>query len=257
MCAFAYLARAPSTRLPGAVDACQSCNMAFRQTPDAVVGRVHEDSEAVEVVLHHDVLCAWSYLADARLAYLRDEYGGSVRWRYRGYTLRPEQELPDRKERAVLARHFRRVAKEREGQGVVPDLWTGRDPPTSSLPPLIALEAALPEGVEAQRELLVALRDAAFLRGINVTRRDVILEMAGQAGLNLQRFISRFDDPRTAAEVNDGVEEAEALGIRGAPALVIGDEWLMQGCRDLSEYRQVIDKYLLERASAPQLRMIH
>jgi predicted DsbA family dithiol-disulfide isomerase len=257
MCAFAYHSRAAATRLPGAVEACQSSSMAFRQTQDAVVRRVHVDPEAVEVVLYHDVLCAWSYLADARLSYLRDEYGSSVRWRYRGYPLRPEQELPDRKERAVLARRFRRVAKEREGQGVVPDLWTGRDPPTGSLPPLIALEAVLPEGVEAQRELLRALRDAAFLRGINVTRRDVILEMAEQAGLNLQRFISRFDDPRTAAEVNDGVEEAEEVGIRGAPALVIGDEWLMQGCRELSEYRQVIDKYLLERASAPQLRSIH
>ena len=28
------------------------------------------------------------------------------------------------------------------------------------------------------------------------------------------------------------------------PALVIGGEWLMQGCRGFGEYRQVIDKYL-------------
>lgn len=231
--------------------------MAFRQMPDALVSRVHEDPDAVEVVLHHDVLCAWCYLADARLAFLRDEYGSSVRWRYRGYALRPDQELPGRKERAVLARHFRRVAKEREGRGIVPDLWTGSDPPTSSLPALIALEAALSEGPLAQRGLLKALREAAFLRGINVSRRDVIVEMAAQAGLDLQRFIARFDDPRTAAQVSAGACEAEELGVRGVPALVIGGEWLMQGCRDLSEYRQVIDKYLNERTNAPQLRSIH
>jgi hypothetical protein len=38
---------------------------------------------------------------------------------------------------------------------------------------------------------------------------------------------------------------------------VIGGEWLMQGCRDLAEYRQVIDKYIRERVAAAQLRVIH
>ena len=229
--------------------------MAFE--PDAIVSRTHEDPEAVEIVIHHDVLCAWCYLADARLTFLRDEYGSAIRWRYKGYPLHPDNQLPGRQQRAVLARNVRRVAKEREGRGIVADLWTGRDPPTSSLPALVALEAALPEGIEVQRELLRALRQAAFLRGINVARRDVILELAATAGLHLPRFLERFDDPRTAVEVNDGVEDAEGLGIRGVPALVIGGEWLMQGCRDLAEYRHVIDKYLNERGSAPQLRMIH
>src|SRR5712664_1201498 len=150
--------------------------MAIRPAQGAVFQRLHSphtDVPAeVDLVLYHDVLCAWCYVADARLEYLRDEYGASVRFRYKGYPLRPGQELPDRKERAVLARHFRRVAKEKEGRGVVPDLWTSCDPPSSSLPPLIALEAALSEGEEAQRQLLRALREAAFLRGFNVSRRD-------------------------------------------------------------------------------------
>ncbi|GAC1338144.1 MAG: hypothetical protein NVS2B9_02730 [Myxococcales bacterium] len=244
-------------RLPGRLRACQTSRMAFRAALAADVRRHHEDPDAVEVVLYHDVLCAWSYVVDARLAHLRDEYGTAIRWRYRAYPLRPDEELPGRKERAVLARHFRRVAKEPEGAGVVPDLWTGRDPPTSSLPPLIALEAALPEGIEAQRQLLRALKEAAFLRGINVARRDVILELAANAGLDVPRFVSRLDDPRSAAEVESAIDEAEAIGIKGCPALVIGDEWMMQGCRDLSEYRHVIDKYLTERATVPRLRMIH
>jgi predicted DsbA family dithiol-disulfide isomerase len=231
--------------------------MAFRAAPAVDFRRHHEDPQAVEIVLYHDVLCAWSYVADARLSYLRDEYGSGVRWRYKGYPLRPDEELPGRKERAILARHFRRLAKEQEGEGVVPDLWTGSDPPTSSLPPLIALEAALPEGIEAQRQLLRAFREAAFLRGINVARRDVIVELAAKAGLDLPRFVERLDDPRSPAEVQSAVEEAEVVGIKGCPALVIGDEWLVQGCRDLSEYRQVIDKYLSERATGPQMRMIH
>src|SRR5438874_5801675 len=235
--------------------------MAIRAAQGAVFQRLHsrhsDDPIGVELVLYHDVLCSWCYVADARLDYLRDEYGPVVSWSMRPYPLRPENQLPDKKQRAVLARHFRRVAREQEGKGIKADLWTGEDPPSSSLPPLVALEAALPQGAELQRFLLKAMRRAAFIEGINVARRDVQVELASQVGIDLTRFVERLDDPHLEQEVNDSVEEAEGLGIKGVPALVIGGEWLMQGCRDLTEYRQVIDKYLCERVASAQLRVMH
>jgi predicted DsbA family dithiol-disulfide isomerase len=235
--------------------------MATRPAQGAVFQRLHSahtDAPAeVELVLYHDVLCSWCYVADARLDYLRDEYGPALRWSLRPYPLRPENQLPDKKQRSVLARHLRRLGREQEGKGVKPDLWTGQDPPASSVPPLVALEAALSQGAELQREMLKAMRGAAFLQGINVARRDVQLELASRVGLDLGRFVDELDDPRLEQDVNDAVEEAEALGIRGVPALVIGGEWLMQGCRELSEYRQVIDKYLRERVADAQLRIMH
>ena len=237
--------------------------MVFRpaREPAAVRPTRHTGEEpaldGIEVVFFHDVLCAWSYLADLRLQVLREEFGAQVRWSYRGYPLRPDEEALDKKQRRLLARHFRRAAKELEGAGVVADLWTGNDPPVSSLPPLIALEAALAQGQPAQLALLKALRAAAFLRGVNITRRDVLLELAGHAGLDEERFLKDLDDAKTAEMLQDGVNEAESMGIRGVPAIVIGDEWMMQGCRDLVEYRQVIDKYLSERTSVVALRTVH
>ena len=231
--------------------------MSMRPAPGGVLQRLTLEPAAVELVLYHDVLCSWCYVADARLDYLRDEYGPTVRWRLRPYPLRPENQLPDKKQRAVLARHFRRVAREEEGKGVKADLWTGQDPPSSSLPPLVALEAALPQGPEMQRALLKAMRRKAFVEGINVARRDVQVELAAQVGIDVGRFLEQLDDPRLQQDVTDAVDEAEAIGIKGVPALVIGGEWLMQGCRDLSEYRQVIDKYLRERVAAAQVRVMH
>ena len=213
--------------------------------------------DAVEVVLYHDVLCSWCYVADQRIDQLRDEFGPALRWSLKGFPLRTEDRLPDKKQRQLLARHFRRVAKEAEGRGVKADLWTGRDPPSSSMPPLVALEAALTQGPEAQRELLMAMRKAAFLEGINVARRDVLLELAAQSSLDVPGFLEQLDDPRTTRAVEDGCDEAEGHGIKGVPALVIGGEWLMQGARELSDYRHVIDKYLAERSAGSQLRVLH
>jgi predicted DsbA family dithiol-disulfide isomerase len=234
--------------------------MAIRIGRDlAFQGRAkHDEAPAnVELALFHDVLCSWCYLADARLEQLREEYGPSVRWSFKPYPLRPENQLPNKKERSLLARHFRRISKERDGKGVKADLWTGDDPPASSLPPLVALEAALPQGYELQHDLLLKMRRAAFHDGINIARRDVQVELAARAGLDVPRFLERLDDPDTEQSVLVAGEEAEALGIKGVPALVIGGEWLMQGCRDLAEYRQVIEKYLRERASPAHLRIIH
>jgi predicted DsbA family dithiol-disulfide isomerase len=235
--------------------------MAIRAAQGAVFQRLHsphsDDPAEVELVLYHDVLCSWCYLADARLDYLRDEYGPALRWSLRPYPLRPENQIPNKKERSVLARHFRRVAREREGKGVKPDLWTGQDPPASSVPPLVALEAALPQGPHLQRELLKAMRRAAFFEGINVARRDVQLELASRTRLDVALFVESLEDPQLEQQVYDVGDEAESLGIKGVPALVIGGEWLMQGCRELAEYRQVIDKYLRERVAATQVRMMH
>src|SRR5438105_7514253 len=231
--------------------------MSMRPLQGGVLQRLIGDPAAVELVLYHDVLCSWCFVADARLDYLRDEYGPMVRWNLRPYPLRPDHQLPDKKQRAIHARHFRRLAREAEGKGVKADLWTGQDPPSSSLPPLVALEAALAQGPQLQHELLKMMRRAAFVDGINVARRDVQVELAARAGLDVPRFLERVDDSETEGSIDAAAEEAEALGIRGVPALVIGGEWLMQGCRELSEYRQVIDKYLRERASPAHLRMIH
>ena len=232
--------------------------MTFRPAPGQVFAlRPHEETSALEVTLWHDVLCGWCYVADARLDYLRDEYGGLVRFSLRPYPLRPDNQPPDKKERLALARGFRKVAREPEGKGIKADLWTGTDVPHSSMPPLMALEAALLQGPEVQRELLLAMRKAAFHDGINIARRDVQLELAARVGLDVSEFLHALDNPRLEQQIHDSVAEAEAIGIKGVPALVIGGEWLMQGCRDLSEYRQVIDKYLRERVTPAQVRMMH
>jgi len=220
--------------------------------------RPPEEPVPVELTLYHDVLCSWCYVADARLESLRDEYGNALKWSLRPYPLRPDSQIPGKKERQILARHYRRIAKETEGQGVKPDLWVGEDPPSSSLPPLVALEAALlVQGTALQRELLRAMRRAAFVEGINIARRDVQLELASRVGLDLHSFVDALDDSSLEQSVNDAAEDAESLGIRGVPALVIGGEWLMQGCRDASEYRHVIDKYLRERRSGSAVRTLH
>src|SRR3954453_13170891 len=90
--------------------------MAIRAAKDAALRYYpREEPAPVEVVLFHDVLCSWCYVADARLESLRDEYGNARKGAFRPSPLRPKSQLPGRRERHIRARHYRRIAKESEG----------------------------------------------------------------------------------------------------------------------------------------------
>jgi predicted DsbA family dithiol-disulfide isomerase len=57
--------------------------------------------------------------------------------------------------------------------------------------------------------------------------------------------------------VREAFEDALDKGIDVAPALVIGDEWLVAGARTRDEYRQVLGRYATKRLGVPLLRTVH
>src|SRR5690242_15014147 len=142
----------------------------------------------INLVVYQDVLCAWSYVAERRIESLRQDLGGLVRISYRPFALRPQDAAPTGKEIASALEALERARREPEAAELRPELWTSNDPPRSSVPPLMALEAARLQGPDARMALSLALRRAALVEGINVTRPDVIYELAGRVGLRMGRF---------------------------------------------------------------------
>ncbi|MHB8417779.1 MAG: DsbA family oxidoreductase [Myxococcales bacterium] len=211
----------------------------------------------LEVVLYHDVLCSWCYLADQRLSVLRSELGDALDFSYRAYPIRPEAEAVSGRDARVLARHYRRVAREPGGEGISPDLWLSRDPPASTLPPLVALEAARLQGTARRDALLLALRDAAFRRGINVSRRDILIELGQRVGLDVDRFLTALDAPATEQAVRAEHAEGHGRGVRGVPTLFLNGEAMVTGARALAEYRKLFRRHLTRGGFAPPERLLH
>ena len=101
--------------LPGSIELETLSFMAFRLAQLSAAGRttIVPDVAAVgTAAVGHDVFCAWSYIADQRLEALRDEYGSEVKWSWQPFPLRPEAIAPDKKQRGLFARHFRRAARQ-------------------------------------------------------------------------------------------------------------------------------------------------
>lgn len=212
----------------------------------------------LELTVYHDVLCAWSWIADQRLRLLREEFDPPLRIRYVPFCVRPEDRVPTEWERMAEASSWRKVAREREGKGIVADLWRSQDPPRSSMPPLIALEAAsVVAGHAGADRLLLQMRTAAFFHGINITREDVLLELAEKAGLDVHRFSNAFGSDLTRKIVEDQQEEATNRGIDSVPSVVIEGDWLIAGTRSIEEYRSTIRRYVQQQGLWIPERIVH
>jgi predicted DsbA family dithiol-disulfide isomerase len=84
------------------------------------------------------------------------------------------------------------------------------------------------------------MRSAALEQGVNVTRRDVVFELAARAGLQMNRFTAAFGAPETARLIREEHRLASSRGVRGVPTLVIADRWMVSGLREAAEYRDHI-----------------
>ncbi|HEY3444951.1 MAG TPA: DsbA family protein [Myxococcales bacterium] len=213
--------------------------------------------EPVRLSFFHDVLCAYCCVTAHRLAQLEEEFGDLVRVDLRAYPLRLEPEAPSKREVRRQVRLVKKAAGEPEHLDLDPALWRSIDPPNSSLPPLVALEAARLQGRCAERALAQRLRDAAFRFGLNVTRRDVLFELADATGLQMDRFATAFDAPGTLRAVEESRLEAMRRGVSAIPAVVIGQEWSLTGVRELHEYRDVLQRWWERRGGTPSPRALN
>ena len=213
--------------------------------------------EPIEITYFHDILCAWCFVAGERVRALKSEYGDAVKVTLRPFPVRSDEERPTRKEQLELARNSRKASREPEGRLITSALWKGDDLPLSSMPPLYAVEAAAVQGNEAREALIDRLRVGAHVQGLNVSRTDVLFELAARTGLDMSRFQQAFESKSSRKGVDASCEDAGRHGVRAVPALAIGEEWLITGLRPMVEYRQIIRRYREERLGGVPERRLH
>lgn len=207
----------------------------------------------MELILYQDVLCSWCYLTDLRLEPLRQEFRQAVRWTVRPFPLRLQDALPTERELEDLCEEVSRARREPElaAKRLSAELWIGGDPPRSSLMALVALEAARLQGIQARTLLCRSMQRAAHEQGVNVSRTDVVFELAAKVGLSMSRFSSALRSEQTERRVLAEHRVAQSRGVRGVPTLVLGGRWMLCGLREVSEYRDHILRCLGQRGSPP------
>lgn len=177
----------------------------------------------LDVFLYGDYVCPFTYVADARLRRLRDELDLRVHWR--PLPIRPgvpadglprEGSSSAQEERSRLEAGVAELAREEELELELPDFVA------NSHEALQAGEFARDVGPEAFRRAHRGLFRAYFVDGLNLGRREVLLEVAWEAGLDREALEAALEDGRYEEELERAAREASRYGIEGTPTILFG-----------------------------------
>jgi predicted DsbA family dithiol-disulfide isomerase len=149
-----------------------------------------------------------------------DEYKGRVRLRARPFPL--EVAGGEAAPRDILAQEWWLAALQEPAADFAP--YQGDDWPTTTLPAFDAAWCAFQQGDAAGFDYDLRVRRAFFAQSRNIGRREVLLEIAQEAGLDLPAFTRALDSGAARAAV---LEEArlgrERYGVRGTPTVMLAD----------------------------------
>ena len=93
----------------------------------------------------------------------------------------------------------------------------GPDYESRGLLALCGGEASKSQGSELHNKFFMALLEARHVDRKDVRERDVVLQIARDAGLDVASFEKELDDPETLKKVGADHERAAELGIEDAP----------------------------------------
>ncbi len=192
-----------------------------------------------------DPLCSWCFAIEPVLERLKREFGSRIEIHYRLFPLFTDlkEALSEPTRLWNIADRYRIVSK-KTGIPIDNRVWY-EDPPHSAYPPAESVKAAERQGLEAVDRYIGLLRIAVMREAKNIARREVQIETAGKAGLDLAQFEKDLADPRLREEVDADVNEAIRQNVESRPAFLIsnsvGDKVYLCGPRNYDVFAAAVD----------------
>lgn len=197
-----------------------------------------------------DVMCPWCALGAVALQQAIENLAGevAVELTFKPFELNPD--MPPEGENAVehMMRKYGRTAAEVAARN---DLVVARGNALGFTFDL-AKRTHFYNAFDAHRLLFwavgegrqVALKHtlfkAHFSDGENISRRDTLVRLAGEAGLSTERAQGVLDSGEFGAEVRELEAFYLRRGISSVPAMVLNGRHLMAGSQSVEEYEQAI-----------------
>jgi predicted DsbA family dithiol-disulfide isomerase len=166
---------------------------------------------AAAIEVFADVRCPFAHVGLRRLAEHRKGRGSAVPLWIRAWPLELVNDAP--LDADLIAREV--VALRAQ---VAPDLFVGFDPrrfPSTSVPALALTAGAYAVGPEVGERVALALRWALFEEGRDISKVDVLLDIAQNAGIGLPHNCE-------IDRVHDDLAEGRRRGVIGSPHFFVG-----------------------------------
>lgn len=176
-----------------------------------------------------------------RLEKIEAEYGEAVEVVWKSFMLRPTPQPRGIEQHREYTRSWLTPASQKESGEF--NVWaTDNEPPTHSVPALVAGKAAATFGDKAFHRFHKEVMRAYFAENQTISDPGVLVAVAGRSGLPEDEFRARLDEGWQGFENEVFAEHTEAvrLGVTGIPSVVVDDALLIPGAVDADVYRRVI-----------------
>jgi predicted DsbA family dithiol-disulfide isomerase len=213
-----------------------------------------EDQQALEILAFTDPVCTWCWGAEPVLRKLQAGYGDQVRIRpVMGGLVEDIRAFHDRanaiggdpeRSNAQIAHHWLE-ASERHGMPVRTEgfrLFSAEV--VSTYPQNIAVKAAELSDPALAARYLRRLREASAAQARETGRREVLIELASEVGLELTIFIDHLTDGSAERAFRADLDLTRQFGVRGFPTfnLRCGERaLLLRGYQSFEAMQAVIE----------------
>jgi predicted DsbA family dithiol-disulfide isomerase len=175
-----------------------------------------------------------------RLSEVEQGYRGHVEVHWRAFPLiavnRPGRRASDQ------TRESRRRAQADEPRAVFELPAEGTELPASSVPALTAAKAAERQGAGAFDAFHHRLFAAHFRDNLDISRADVLGDVAGAAGLDLDRFRDECaSGDAYRAVLHDYAEAVAWFGVSALPTAIFNEKISLVGAVPVDRYRLLIE----------------
>jgi predicted DsbA family dithiol-disulfide isomerase len=178
-----------------------------------------ENGNSPELWEWAEYYCPWCYVAALRLHKIMPEYDGRVKLRQRAFPLEIYGGGPPNRKELELEIW---LAALQEPEAVFKPFK--EDWPSTTLPAFEGAWCAFQQGEMIGHDFDLRIRKAFFYEGRNIGDPEVVLELAREAGLDIDHFTRLF----TSGEARTAVLEEGRLGkeiykVRGTPTVTLAD----------------------------------
>ena len=178
-----------------------------------------------------------------RLRKLQTQFQGRISVEWHPFAPRPERNTaPFEFKGSYVERGWKSAALMTRSDGIGYQMWDQRPLPRWSLPGLHAGSAARRQGSKLFGRFHIEMFAAYFGRGEDITRKDVVVEVARRGGLDVDRFSQDADDEELQAEVFKKVIGAMSVPVSAVPTVLIDGDISVQGAVGTEHYLRALAK---------------
>ncbi len=186
-------------------------------------------AEPLVIDYYTDLLCVWAWIAQRRIEELEARWGERVVLVHHWVDVfgdtkgKMARQWAERGGYDGFAAHVQESAAGYEAAPVHAELWRTVRPTTSATAHLLVKAAALVAAPEDAVRLTLALREAFFVEGIDVSRLERVMAVARAQGFEEADLADAIQSGAAMAALLRDYDAAKAQGIKGSPSWVMNN----------------------------------